>query len=265
MVTRYSRDIAPPCANVPGAARQFWLHRAGYGLLLGAAIAALEFAYFVPLVSEANRLGAAAFATLLMAWCGEGVLLLLTVGLAEWWLSPREPRAWQLALAVAVGSVAGVILWLSFLQFVLRDQFGIPLPRERIGVSLVWIAGILYHAWMMLFFGGLAVAAYASERRRARMLSALRTAELDRATSQQRLAETRLAALQARVDPDFLIQTLARFERLHTAEPAAADRVLDELIAYLRKALADLRTSASAAPTDVRMDNYSTLQTNMML
>ena len=95
MGTRYSRDIAP-CANVPGVARQFWLHRAGCGLLLGAAIAALEFAYYVPLVSESNHLGAASFATLLTAWCGEGVLLLLTVGLAERWLTSRVCASWCL-------------------------------------------------------------------------------------------------------------------------------------------------------------------------
>jgi hypothetical protein len=203
-----------------------------------------------------------AFAVLLLAWCGEGVLLLLTVGLAERWLSPREPRAWHLALAVAVGSLAGVLLWQSLFQFVARDRLGIPLFIDLIGVNAAWMSVILYHGWMMLFFGGLAVAVYASGRRRARMLSALRTAAIDRATSQQRLAETRLAALQARVDPDFLVQTLARFERLYEAEPAAADRVLDDLIAFLRRALADPRASASAAPTGVRMDNHSTLQTH---
>lgn len=257
MTARFSSSIAPASASEPAGAGRFWLRRAGWGLLLGAAVATLEFAYYVPLVSEPNRPGALAFAALLLAWCGEGVLLLLTVGLAERWLSPREPRAWHLALAVAIGSLAGVLLWESLLQFVARDRLGIPLFIDLIGVGAAWLSVILYHGWMMLFFGGLAVAVYASGRRRARMLAALRTAEIDRAMSQQRLAETRLAALQARVDPDFLVQTLARFERLYEAEPAAADRVLDDLIAFLRRALAGSRTSAPPAPADVRMAGRS--------
>jgi LytS/YehU family sensor histidine kinase len=99
----------------------------------------------------------------------------------------------------------------------------------------------------MLFFGGLAAAVYASRRRRARMLAALRAAELGRATSQQRLAEARLASLQARVEPDFLLQTLTRLEQSYEADPHAADRLLDELIAFLRGALADIRASEAAA------------------
>jgi LytS/YehU family sensor histidine kinase len=73
------------------------------------------------------------------------------------------------------------------------------------------------------------------------MLAALRAAELGRASLQQRLAEARLATLQARVDPDFLFQTLARLEQSYEADPDAADRLLDELIAFLRTALAEIR------------------------
>lgn len=245
---------APFSAGPTEGVRRFWLHRAGWGLLLGVAISTLEFAHYFPLATEPNALDGSAFAVLLLTWCGTGVLLLLSVGLAEQRLRPREPRAWQLALAVAIGSVGGVLLWYGFLHFVVRNLFGIPLFRDHFGVPPVWTTAVLYQCWMMLFFGGLAVAVHAAERRRARMLSALRAAEIDRATSQQRLAETRLAALRARVDPDFLLQTLARFERLHEAEPTVADHVLAELITFLRTALADPRTLTAAAPPPERSE-----------
>jgi len=227
---------------------RFWVARAGCGFLLGAAIAILEFAYYFPLMSAPHLLGIHSFVSLLLAWCGEGVLLALTVGLVERWVSPRELRTWQLALAVAAGVFAGVLIWQVFIQFVLPDQLGFRSFFDQVGQPTVWMGAVLYHGWMMFFFGGLAAALYASQRRRARMLFALRAAELGRATSQQRLAEARLASLQARVEPDFLLQTLSGLEQSYEADPDAADRLLDELIAFLRGALADIRASATAAP-----------------
>lgn len=244
--------LVTPMATVPGTdtatAAGFWITRLGYGLVLGVATATLNFAHYFPLTAGLNNVGFLAFASLLPEWCGEGILLALTVGLAERWMSPRELRAWQLALAVVAGAVAGVLIWQTFTLHVLRDGLGIRLLRDFMSMPVTWIRGVFFHSWLMLFFGGLAAAVYASRRRRARMLAALLAAELGRATSQQRLAEARLASLQARVDPDFLLQTLTRLEQSYEADPDAADRLLDELIAFLRGALADIRASAAAAP-----------------
>ena len=237
--------VATPMPAVPGTnmatATRFWITRLGYGFVLGVAIATLNFAHNFPLAAEPNNVGFLSFASELLEWCGEGILLALTVGLAERWMSPRELRAWQLALAVVVGAVAAVLTWQTFTLIVLRDGLGIRLFRDYLGTPVIWIVGVFFQGWLMLFFGGLAAAVYASRRRRARMLAALLAAELGRATSQQRLAEARLASLQARVEPDFLLQTLTRLEQSYEADPDAADRLLDELIAFLRGALADIR------------------------
>jgi hypothetical protein len=184
-------------ASAAGSKR-FWRQRASYGLLLGASIAILEFGYYYPLVSTSGERGAGLLASLLISWCGEGVLLALTVGLFELRQAPRPLGAMQLALAVAVGSIAGVVGWQVFVQLVLRERFGFWLLRDFVGqpVNLASIA--IYHVWLMLLFGGLAAAVVASGQRHARMLAALRAAELDRESSQQRLAQARLAALQAR-------------------------------------------------------------------
>jgi hypothetical protein len=214
------------------------------GLALGATIAALEFVHYFALISASKPIGLQAFASLLRVWCGEGILLALIVGLAEQSVRPRELPPWQLALAVAGGAIAGVSVWNAFNQLVLRDQLGIRLFVDHVGQPVVWIGQVLYHGWMMLFFGGLAAAAYASQRRRARMLLALRAAELRRASSQQLLAEARLASLAARVEPDALLQKLTRLEQAYEADPEVADLLLEELIAYLRAALADLRAGA---------------------
>ncbi|HEY6821288.1 MAG TPA: hypothetical protein VI321_04660 [Burkholderiales bacterium] len=221
-----------------GARRRFLLSYCGYGLLLGTSIALLEFAYYYPLVSARGALGAGLLLSLLLGWCGEGVLLAMTVALFELRAAGRPIRAGQLALAVTIASTVGVLAWQLFMQGVLRERFGVWLLRDYVGqpVSLAGVA--LYHVWLMLLFGGLAAAVHLSRRQHARMLSALRAAELGREDSQARLAEMRLATLQGRVDPEFLLHTLTRLEGLYEADPAGADRLLEELIAFLRKALA---------------------------
>ena len=132
-------------------------------------------------------------------------------------------------------------------MLVLRDVLGIRLFRDYMGAPVIWIIGVFFQIWLMLFFGGLAAAVYASRRRRARMRAALLAAELGRATSQQRLADLRLASLQARVEPEYLFQTLRRLEEAYETNPNAADRLLDELIAFLRDVVTDIRASTSPA------------------
>lgn len=223
---------------------RFWVKRLGMGLFLGAAIASLDFAYYLPL--STHSIGVASFLSSLVVWCGESLLFVLVVTGAEYWASPRELRAWELALVIMTGALFAVLAWQSFSHFLLRDQLGVRLFRDYLGTPVVWIGGVLYHTWLMLFFGGLGWAAYVSQRRYARMLATLRTAELSRATSQRRLADAKLASLQARIDPDFLVQTLAKLERFYEADPASADQLLDELIAFLRGALADIRSPSLA-------------------
>jgi hypothetical protein len=171
----------------------------------------------------------------------ECVLFALALGLAERAARPHELRVWQVGLAIVVGVVLSVLVWHAFTLVVLRNEFGMRLFREQVAGPVDWTAGMLYHGWLMLFFGGLAAVVTASQRSRRRMLSALRAAELGRATSQQRLAEARLATLEARVDPDYLYRTLSRLESLYEDDSPAADRLLDELIAFLRNALAETR------------------------
>ncbi len=218
---------------------RFWMTRAVVGFIVAAAIATLDFLYYREFVSAPDEIGFGLFASSLVVWCGECVLFALFLGVAERLASPSELRAWQLALALVGGIAATVIVWQAFCILVLRDQLGMRLFRDHVGQLGNWMHGLLYHAWLMLFFGGLIVAVVAAQRRHTRMLLALRSAELGRATSQQRLAEAKLASLEARIDPDYLYQTLSRLERLYEDDPPAADHLLDELIAFLRNALAD--------------------------
>jgi Histidine kinase len=220
---------------------RLWLRPAAYGLGLGAAIALLEYAYYYPLVTTPNRLGVASLLASFLTWCGEGALFALMLASFVQRAVARPPATRQLILAVTVACAAAVLAWQALVHFIVRERFGIWLFRDHLGQPADFTGTVLYHMWLVLFFGGLAAALYVSRQRHARMLAVLRAAELERETSQRRLAEARLAALQAHVDPEFLFHTLARLEQLYEADPPGADRLLEELIAFLRRALADIR------------------------
>jgi hypothetical protein len=234
MHQRSTRELTTDLTSEPRGERGFWRRRLAAGLALGVAIATLEFAHYFALVSAPVNLGAEGFAALLLGWCGESALLILSVGAVERAAIPRQASAAQYAFAVVFGSVWGVLAWESALQFLGREWLGIPLFIDLIKVRANWFSVVLYRVWILLFFGGLAIAVYGSERRRAQNERMFRAAEIERATVLQQIADTRFTALQAQADPDFLLRTLSRFELLYEAEPAAADRVMDDLIVYLR-------------------------------
>jgi len=210
------------------------MKHAGYGFALGAFIALLEFAYYYPLVPAPDALGL--LGSVMVPWCGEGALLGATIGLFERRAAPRPLGAAQLAAALVIGAVAGTFAWQAFVQLVLRERFGLRLLRDHMGQPVDLASIVLYNIWLLLLFGGLAAGLYAARQRHARMLAKLRAAGLEREASAHRLAEARLAALQERIEPAFLFQSLERLEALYEADPPRADRLLEDLIVFLRKA-----------------------------
>src|SRR5690348_798097 len=117
MASAASMPVVSASQAATGA--RFWMRRAGYGVLLGAAIATLEFAYYFPLVSEHSRFGLNSYVSLLLVWGGECALLALTVAVAERGVRPRELRTWELGLAVALGTFGGSLIWQVLMDFVL--------------------------------------------------------------------------------------------------------------------------------------------------
>jgi hypothetical protein len=86
---------------------------------------------------------------------------------------------------------------------------------------------------------------YAEMRRVRRTQAQLRAAELARAHRTRAAHEARLSAMQARVEPQFLFDTLGRIRDLYEVAAHRADAVLDDLIAYLRAAMPKMREASS--------------------
>jgi Histidine kinase len=92
-----------------------------------------------------------------------------------------------------------------------------------------------------LLFGGLGVFVYARMHRARRMQAELDRAERQRAATAGELLRSRLLASQAQVSPTFLFDTLRCIEDRYARDHAAGDRLIDDLIAFLRAALPQLR------------------------
>ena len=134
------------------------------------------------------------------------------------------------------------------------------LPDDVWPAHFRWLHGTavyVYHPvfalthWLVI--GGAAVFFYADRRAARRTEARLRAAELDRIRSSKLALESRLQAMQARVEPQFLFNTLAQVERLFEVDAALAARMLDDLIAYLRAAMPLMRDTSSTVAQEVEL------------
>lgn len=89
----------------------------------------------------------------------------------------------------------------------------------------------------LLFRGGLGMSIYAYWRVTQRAMRRAQAAETDRVRDEQRVQTARLLALQSRVEPQLLFDSLGRIGELHVRQPQAADALLADLIALLRAVL----------------------------
>lgn len=190
------------------------------------------------------------------------MLMLTTVPFAV-----REgTRGWALVAQVALGPVISVALLVAFVALVdvasLRERaragalIGAALTAASLGgaidVAVLMTLGVWpAPPWSMPVTwwanaGGVAMVLVAASLvhdyrvRAARRAVALREIRLRAAGTIRHTAETRLQAMQARVDPRFLFDALAAVERIHDRDSDAGLRLLDDLVAYLRAVVPDL-------------------------
>ena len=163
------------------------------------------------------------------------ILLLVGVTAAERGDGGR-PRGWArytIATLVAIACATAIVHWLA--------------PRLPVAALGGWyglgpgapIDTFVFTNWLL--FGGLAVMVYVRLRRARWIQAAFERAELERATASGRLVRSRLATTQAQVEPGFLFETLHQIELRYEHDAARGERLVDDLIAYLRSALPQIR------------------------
>ena len=181
--------------------------------------------------------------------------LLLAVVIANRAADEGYPARNAYVLAALVGCVAGVIASETF-AWAWRAVFLTgPAPATR-----PWLQGnaSLYFRpifaltnWLLI--GSAAVFLYAGRRAALHTAQRLRTAELERIRRSKLALESRLQAMQARVEPQFLFNTLVQVERLYELDAELAARMLDDLIAYLRAAMPLMRDTSSTVAQEFEL------------
>jgi len=102
--------------------------------------------------------------------------------------------------------------------------------------------------WILVTFvmlGAPCTFAYVDYQRAQESAARLHAAGLARTRAARGVLQTRLQALQARVEPQFLFDTLARVKQLYDRDFGKGEATLDALIAYLRMAMPQMRRPGS--------------------
>ena len=182
-------------------------------------------------------------------------ILLIAVASANRAADEGYPPRKAYVLAALVGCVVGVAASEAF-EWTWRAVYLTgPAPAAR-----PWLQGnaVRYYRpifdltnWLLI--GSAAVFLYASRRAALRTAQQLRTAELERIRRSKLALESRLQAMQARVEPQFLFNTLVQVERLYELDAQLATRMLDDLIAYLRAAMPLMRDTSSTVAQEFEL------------
>jgi hypothetical protein len=163
----------------------------------------------------------------------------------------RLSRTARLALASAAAAVAsGVLLPLALdaagllLGTLKLDDREVQLPLPLISASLT----------LNVFIDvALAFATFEMLLRRRAAQRELEASIAEQAALSRKVLQSRLAAMQAQVEPRFLFDTLVGIERLYARETAQGAAQMDRLIAYLRVALPRLRESGSTIAAEAEL------------
>jgi hypothetical protein len=155
------------------------------------------------------------------------------------------------ACAVVIGSAAAALAqWEVHEWLHLRTRNALPdIPHD---VTMMQPAIVFFE---YLIWGSIIVFIYVNRRTALLATARMNAAQVQRADAQRHTLESRLQALQARVEPQFLFNTLAQVRALYESDPAKGGQMLGDLIVYLRAALPHLRDSTSTLEREIELAN----------
>lgn len=154
------------------------------------------------------------------------------------WAEVRVRMPW-LPVVVAAYGVAVALAMMGIR--LAADALGLSLGHSILSGNAPLAPTFFYNLWMTLFFGGLFLVAAVTGMRTDRLRAARTTAAIERNRFRAQLAQARLDALQAHVDPGFLLRVMTEVEVRYLRHVDGADRLLGRLVAFLRHAMPGVR------------------------
>lgn len=153
----------------------------------------------------------------------------------RWLLPPKAGWTWCWAAQPLLQLIAAVVAMQAYTKGTGHFLLLALSPAQMLGSALVFGTIVLTVPLM-----------YAHRQARALEISELQRAAL----------QAELKSLQAQVEPHFLYNTLANTRYLARHAPERAVEMLDHLIAYLRTALPDMRTSSSTLARECELAGH---------
>lgn len=208
---------------------------------LGGAVGGSELLTTYPLMVDANGESISMWITMILlnrifSLC----IAVAAITAVQTWIPQRRARMAAMATAVmAIGVGTSALLstegWSQFMQY-----------------SRAWggegRALFLYIFWLNTAFAGLLAILYEWQMRAELAMQAVRTTRIADEALERQALESRLSGMKARVDPEFLFAVIAHTQQLYLEDIDAAERLLEQLIEFLRATLP--RTSEAKATLD---------------
>jgi hypothetical protein len=181
-----------------------------------------------------------------------GAALLVWVAAVEGAPVRGRERNIRVAWAIVLSAIVAAFVLVPLMREFEVDKLwwalsGKEKPQPPLGLVLLGNS-IHFIAWSALF-----VAAAEVLRRRALTNDAIRRSRREQSALARDVLESRLAAMQAQVEPQFLFDTLVDIESLYEKDTRAAADNLDRLITYLRVALPRLRETGSTMAAEIEL------------
>jgi hypothetical protein len=202
-----------------------------------------------------DKVGRPGFATVVLFDLGIGFVV-FAITLLAWSAAVHEKPAIGAARVRAV-AIAIFLSGLLSAAIVVPTMNALGIPRiwyELMGMERaappLWV-GILANTFQLGLAAAIFVLVVEVLQRRSATAAAVHAARRERAAAVREVLESRLAAMQAQVEPQFLFNTLVAIEALYQKDAAAAAANLDRLIQYLRVALPRLREPGSTIGAEI--------------
>ena len=231
--------LPDPDVGAPSAAT--WRSGLAYGTLWGLGVMGME-TVLQPVAAMTGE------TVVFLASAG---LELVAMGICTAWVAILVERHTRLRTLPLVAVALAMVL--SVADVVARRTvyplIGLPVfPRDVDALS-----EFSYHAWMGLFYGSLLLVSRVFFLRAERTRHLLGRAQLERSRSETMLGEVRLQALQGSVDPELLRDVMAEVQRRQGVDPDGAERLLDDLVSFLRMAMPSLQHGPSTLAAELSL------------